>query len=142
MISRRWRRGGEKSRRGGGAAVLYIRELLGLSIYLFICIPASSTSLCTCSPNWPYDCTTRSGQSSLRLSASPEPQYIQVLHRVHFCYNALKCLDYSSEIVFHIDTVASHSCCRFTYWISLICIGCFTTCQMCNTGLRAGECED
>lgn len=62
--------GGGEERRvegGGGAAVLYIRELLGLSIYLFICIPASSTSLCTCSPNWLYDCTTRSGQSSLRL---------------------------------------------------------------------------
>ncbi len=46
----------------------------------------------------------------------------------------------SSEILVHIDMIASHSCCRFVGCTSMMRISRFTTSQSCSIGLRSGDC--
>ncbi len=47
---------------------------------------------------------------------------------------------YSSEILVHIDMIATHSCCRFVGCTSMMWISRSTTSQRCSTGLRSGDC--
>ncbi len=47
---------------------------------------------------------------------------------------------YSSEILVHIDMIATHSCCRFVGCTSMMWISRSTTSQRCSTGLRSGNC--
>ena len=47
---------------------------------------------------------------------------------------------YSSEILLHIDMIASRSCCRFGGRTCLMQISCSTTSQRCSFGLRSGDC--
>ncbi len=47
---------------------------------------------------------------------------------------------HSSEILVHIDMIASHSCCRFVGCTCMIWISRSTTSQMCSIGLRSGDC--
>ena len=46
----------------------------------------------------------------------------------------------SSEILVHIDMMASRSCCRFVGSTSIMRISCSTTSQRCSMGLRSGDC--
>ncbi len=47
---------------------------------------------------------------------------------------------YSSEILVHMDTIASRSCCRFVGCTSMMWISRSTTSQRCSIGLRSGDC--
>ncbi len=47
---------------------------------------------------------------------------------------------HSSEILVHIDMIASHSCCRFVGCRSMMWISRSTTSQRCSIGLRSGDC--
>ncbi|XP_073767358.1 guanine nucleotide-binding protein subunit alpha-14 isoform X2 [Danio rerio] len=47
---------------------------------------------------------------------------------------------YSSEILLHIDMIASHSCCRFVGCTFMMPISRSTTSQRCSIGLRSGDC--
>ncbi len=68
----------------------------------------------------------------------------------HFClqnclnsswHRLTRCWKHSSEIVVHIDMIASHSCCRFVGCTSMMWISRSTTSQRCSIGLRSGDCE-
>ncbi len=52
--------------------------------------------------------------------------------------DSTRCWKHSSEILVHIDMIASRSCCRFVGCTSLI--SCSTTSQRCSIGLRSGDC--
>ncbi len=45
-----------------------------------------------------------------------------------------------SEILVHIDMIASRSCCRFVGCTSMMQISRSTTSQRCSIGLRSGDC--
>ncbi len=51
-----------------------------------------------------------------------------------------KVLKHSSEILVHIDMIASRSCCRFVGCTSMMWISRSTTSQSCSIGLRSGDC--
>ncbi len=51
-----------------------------------------------------------------------------------------KVLKHSSEILVHIDMIASRSCCRFVGCTSMMRISRSTTSQRCSIGLRSGDC--
>ena len=51
-----------------------------------------------------------------------------------------RCWKHSSEILVHIDMIATCSCCRFVGCTSTIQISCSTTSQRCSIGLRSGGC--
>ncbi len=48
---------------------------------------------------------------------------------------------HSSEILVHIDIIASSSCCRFVGCTSMMRISCSTTSQRCSIWLRSGDCR-
>ncbi len=54
--------------------------------------------------------------------------------------DSTRCWKHSSEILVHIDMIASHSCCRFAGCTSMMRISRFTTSQRCTIGLRSGDC--
>ncbi len=51
-----------------------------------------------------------------------------------------RCWKHSSEILVHIDMIASCSSCRFVGCTSMMWISRSTTSQRCSIGLRAGDC--
>ncbi len=51
-----------------------------------------------------------------------------------------KVMKHSSEILVHIDLIASRSCCRFVGYTSMMRISRSTTSQRCSIGLRSGDC--
>ncbi len=55
--------------------------------------------------------------------------------------DSTRCCKHSSEILVHIDMIASRSCCRFVSCTSMMWISRSTTSQRCSIGLRYGECE-
>ncbi len=55
--------------------------------------------------------------------------------------DSTRCWKHSSEILVHIDMIASHSCCRFLGCTSMMRISRSTTSQRCSIGLRSGDCE-
>ncbi len=59
-----------------------------------------------------------------------------ILHGI----DSTRCCKHSSEILVHIDTIASHSCCRFVGCTSMMWISRSTTSQRCSIGLRSGDC--
>ncbi len=72
-----------------------------------------------------------------------------VLGWTHFCLQSLlnsswhrfnKVLKHSSEILVHIDIIASRSCCRFVGCTPMMQISHSTTSQRCSIGLRSGDC--
>ncbi len=54
--------------------------------------------------------------------------------------DSTRCWKHSSEILVHIDMIASRSCCRFVGCTSMMWISCSTTSQRCSIGLRSGDC--
>ncbi len=54
--------------------------------------------------------------------------------------DSTRCWKHSSDILVHIDMIASHSCCRFVGCTSMMRISRSTTSQMCSIGLRSGDC--
>ncbi len=56
--------------------------------------------------------------------------------------DSTKCWKRFSEILVHIDMIASHSCCRFVGCTSMMWISRSTTSQRCSIGLRSGDCGD
>ncbi len=50
------------------------------------------------------------------------------------------CWKHSSDILLHIDMIASRSCCRFVGCTSMMRISRSTTSQRCSIGLRSGDC--
>ncbi len=54
--------------------------------------------------------------------------------------DSTRCWKHSSEILVHIDMIASRSCCRFVGCTSMMRISLSTTSQMCSIGLRYGDC--
>ncbi len=54
--------------------------------------------------------------------------------------DSTRCWKRSSEILVHIDTIASHSCSRFVGCTSMMRISRSTTSQRCSIGLRSGDC--
>ncbi len=54
--------------------------------------------------------------------------------------DSTRCWRHSSEILVHIDMIASHSCCRFVVCTSMMWISRSTTSQRCSIGLRSGDC--
>ncbi len=54
--------------------------------------------------------------------------------------DSTRCWKHSSEILVHIDMIASHSCCRFVVCTSMMQISRSTTSQRCSIGLRSGDC--
>ncbi len=54
--------------------------------------------------------------------------------------DSTRCWKHFSEILVHIDTIASHSCCRFVGCTSMMRISRYTTSQRCSVGLRSGDC--
>ncbi len=59
-----------------------------------------------------------------------------ILHGI----DSTRCWKNSSEILVHIDMIASHSCCRFVGCTSMMWISRSTTSQRCSIGLRSGDC--
>ncbi len=53
--------------------------------------------------------------------------------------DSTRCWKHSSEILVHIDMIASHSCCRFVDCSSMMRISRSTTSQRCSIGLRSGN---
>ncbi len=51
-----------------------------------------------------------------------------------------RCWKHSSEILVHIDMIASRSCCRFVDCTSMMRISRSTTSQRCSIGLISGDC--
>ncbi len=51
-----------------------------------------------------------------------------------------RCWKHSSEILVHIDMIASHSCCRFVGCTTMMWISRSSTSHMCSIGLRSGDC--
>ncbi len=56
--------------------------------------------------------------------------------------DSTRCWKHSSEMLVHIDMIASHSCCRFVVCTSMMWISRSTTYQRCSIGLRSGDCGD
>ncbi len=56
--------------------------------------------------------------------------------------NSTRCWKHSSEILVHIDMIASHSCCRFVVCTSMMWISRSSTSQRCSIGLRSGDCGE
>ncbi len=56
------------------------------------------------------------------------------------CIDSTRCWKHSSEILVHIDMIASRSCCKFIGCTSMMQISRSTTSQMCSIGLRSGDC--
>jgi len=54
--------------------------------------------------------------------------------------DSTRCWKHSSEILVHIDMIASRSCCRFVGCTSMMRISRSTTSQRCSIGLRSGDC--
>ncbi len=54
--------------------------------------------------------------------------------------DSTRCWKHSSEILVHIDMIASRSCCRFVGCTSMMWISRSTTSQRCSIGLRSGDC--
>ncbi len=50
------------------------------------------------------------------------------------CIDSTRCWKFSSEILVHIDMIASRSCCRFVGCTSMMRISRFTTSQRCSIG--------
>ncbi len=66
--------------------------------------------------------------------------YIYILH-IHTCgIDSTRCWKHSSEILVHIDVIASRSCCRFVGCTSMMWISRSTTSQRCSIRLRSGDC--
>ncbi len=59
-----------------------------------------------------------------------------ILHGI----DSTRCWKHSSEILVHIDMIASCSCCRFVGFTSMMRISRSTTSQRCSIGLRSGDC--
>ncbi len=56
------------------------------------------------------------------------------------CHRFNKVLKHCSEILVHINMIASHSCCRFVVCTSMMRISRSSTSQRCSIGLRSGDC--
>ncbi len=54
--------------------------------------------------------------------------------------DSTRCWKHSSEMLVHIDMIASHSCCRFVGCTSMMWISRSSTSQRCSIGLRSGDC--
>ncbi len=54
--------------------------------------------------------------------------------------DSTRCWKHSSEILVHIDMIASRSCSRFVGCTSMMQISRSTTSQRCSIGLRSGDC--
>ncbi len=54
--------------------------------------------------------------------------------------DSTRCWKHSSEILVHINMIASHSCCRFVGCTSVMRISHSTTSQRCSIGLRSVDC--
>ncbi len=54
--------------------------------------------------------------------------------------DSTRCWKNSSEILVHIDMIASRSCCRFVGCAFMMRISRFITSQRCSIGLRSGDC--
>ncbi len=54
--------------------------------------------------------------------------------------DSTRCWKHSSEILVHIDMIASHSCCRFVGCTAMMWISRSSTSQRCSIGLRSGDC--
>ncbi len=54
--------------------------------------------------------------------------------------DSTRCWKLSSEILVHIDLIASRSCCRFIGCTSMMWISRSTTSQSCSIGLRSDDC--
>ncbi len=54
--------------------------------------------------------------------------------------DSTRCWKHSSELLVHIDMIASRSCCRFVGCTSMMWISHSTTLQRCSIGLRSGDC--
>ncbi len=54
--------------------------------------------------------------------------------------DSTRCWKHCSEILIHIDLIASRSCCRFVGCTSMMWISRSTTSQRCSIGLRSGDC--
>ncbi len=54
--------------------------------------------------------------------------------------DSTRCWKHSSEILVHIDMIASRSCCRFVGSTSMMRISCSTTSQRCSIRVRSGDC--
>ncbi len=59
-----------------------------------------------------------------------------ILHGI----DSTRCWKHSSEILVHINMIASHSCCRFVTCTSMIRIFRSSTSQRRSIGLRSGDC--
>ncbi len=59
-----------------------------------------------------------------------------ILHGI----DSTRCWKHSSEILVHIDMIASRSCCRFVGCTSMMRFSRSTTSQRCSIGLRSGDC--
>ncbi len=59
-----------------------------------------------------------------------------ILHGI----DSTRCWNHSSEILVHIDMIASFSSCRFVGCTSMMWISRSTTSQKCSIGLRSGDC--
>ncbi len=53
--------------------------------------------------------------------------------------DSTRCWKHSSEMLFHIDMIASRSCCRYVGCTSMKQISHYTTSQRCSIGLRSGD---
>ncbi len=59
---------------------------------------------------------------------------------LNYFLDSTRCWKHSSEMLVYIDTIASHSCCRFVGCTSMMQITRSTTSQMCSIGLRSSDC--
>ncbi len=82
---------------------------------------------------------------SLWSVSALNPSWLYRQLNVPCCYRSFSAalnavVKHSSEILFHIDMIASRSCCRFVGCTSMMWISRSTSSQRCSIGLRSGDC--
>ncbi len=68
------------------------------------------------------------------------PSFVFRTVLIHHGIDSTRCWKHSSEILVHIDIIASRSCYRFVGCTSMMWISRSTTSQRCSIGLRSGDC--